>query len=111
MMLHFTIICLVFIRSQGSLAAASSNELNFRISLTNKTISNIVLEEFYDMICKCHSKLSYQKDYVYSPGIGLHKLHTDKKKWNEARIICNEEGGHLAIINSVAGETVSSFKC
>lgn len=46
-------------------------------------------------------------DYQYSPGIGAHKLHTRAKIWNEARKICIEEGGHLAIINSVAEAHVS----
>lgn len=41
-------------------------------------------------------------DYRYTPGIGSHKLHTRAKVWNEARKICIEEGGHLAIINSQA---------
>lgn len=46
-------------------------------------------------------------DYHYSPGIGSHKLHTRAKTWNEARKICIEEGGHLAIINSIAEAHVS----
>ncbi|XP_015590193.2 uncharacterized protein LOC107265335 [Cephus cinctus] len=41
-------------------------------------------------------------DYVYTPGIGSHKLHTRALVWNEARKMCNEEGGHLAIVNSLA---------
>jgi len=34
-------------------------------------------------------------------------LHTRAAMWNDARKICNEEGGHLAIINSIAEEHVS----
>lgn len=41
-------------------------------------------------------------DYKYTPGIGSHKFHTRALPWNEARKICNEEGGYLAVINSVA---------
>ncbi|XP_046751853.1 hemolymph lipopolysaccharide-binding protein-like [Diprion similis] len=41
-------------------------------------------------------------DYTYFPGIGGYKLHSEKVGWNEARITCEKEGGHLAIINSVA---------
>nr|XP_034186983.1 uncharacterized protein LOC117607422 [Osmia lignaria] len=41
-----------------------------------------------------------REDYMHTPGIGSHKLHTRGQTWNTARIICNEEGGHLAIVNS-----------
>ncbi|XP_046751859.1 hemolymph lipopolysaccharide-binding protein-like [Diprion similis] len=41
-------------------------------------------------------------DYTYFPGIGGYKLHSEEVGWNEARITCEKEGGHLAIINSVA---------
>ncbi|XP_003704952.1 hemolymph lipopolysaccharide-binding protein-like [Megachile rotundata] len=46
--------------------------------------------------------VSTRDDYYYTPGIGSHKLHTRALTWNEARKVCNEEGGHLAIINSIA---------
>ncbi|XP_076548216.1 hemolymph lipopolysaccharide-binding protein-like isoform X1 [Osmia lignaria lignaria] len=39
-------------------------------------------------------------DYWYSHGIGMHKLHTRAETWNTARVICTEEGGHLAVVNS-----------
>ncbi|XP_046600595.1 hemolymph lipopolysaccharide-binding protein-like [Neodiprion lecontei] len=41
-------------------------------------------------------------DYTYFPGIGGYKLHSKAVSWNQARFICEEEGGHLAIINSWA---------
>lgn len=64
----------------------------------------------------CHCKIeeikisSIRDDYTFTPGIGLHKFHTKAKSWNEARKICNDEGGHLAIINSLAEESVSVHK-
>ncbi|XP_046587890.1 hemolymph lipopolysaccharide-binding protein-like [Neodiprion lecontei] len=41
-------------------------------------------------------------DYTYTSGIGGYKVHTRAVLWNEARITCEEEGGHLAILNSAA---------
>ncbi|XP_046411995.1 macrophage mannose receptor 1-like [Neodiprion fabricii] len=41
-------------------------------------------------------------DYTYVHGLGGYKLHTRATTWVEARLICQEEGGHLAVINSVA---------
>ncbi|XP_046627133.1 hemolymph lipopolysaccharide-binding protein-like isoform X1 [Neodiprion virginianus] len=43
-----------------------------------------------------------RNDYTYFPGIGGYKLHLELVSWNQARITCEEEGGHLAIINSLA---------
>lgn len=54
------------------------------------------------------SKPELRDDYVYTPDIGLHKLHTRSVTWNAARMICKEEGGHLAIVNSKAEARVSS---
>ncbi|XP_043249688.1 hemolymph lipopolysaccharide-binding protein-like [Colletes gigas] len=45
-------------------------------------------------------------DYVITPGIGAHKLHTRKQMWNVARKSCMEEGGYLAIPNSLAEEAI-----
>ncbi|XP_032664279.1 hemolymph lipopolysaccharide-binding protein-like [Odontomachus brunneus] len=69
------------------------------------------LEQFYiqkDMVangimCTCNMGLRSQMrdDYYFTPNVGAHKLHTRAVTWNEARKVCNEEGGHLAIINSV----------
>ncbi|KAG7208112.1 hypothetical protein KM043_009684 [Ampulex compressa] len=58
----------------------------------------------HGMICSCNLGLRgmpIRDDYRYTPGIGSHKLHTRAATWNAARKICNEEGGHLAVINSV----------
>ncbi|KAK2587944.1 hypothetical protein KPH14_004031 [Odynerus spinipes] len=52
--------------------------------------------------CNLVAKRITRDDYRCTPGIGSHKLHTRAKVWNEARKICIEEGGHLAIVNSVA---------
>jgi hypothetical protein len=32
--------------------------------------------------------------------VGYYKIHSELKTWHEARQICAQEGGHLAIINS-----------
>lgn len=36
----------------------------------------------------------------YTPDVGAHKIHTDAITWNEARSLCKNEGGDLAVINS-----------
>ena len=38
--------------------------------------------------------------YELHRGMGYYKIHSEPKKWYEARQICAQEGGHLAIINS-----------
>ncbi|KAK2587942.1 hypothetical protein KPH14_004029 [Odynerus spinipes] len=55
-------------------------------------------------VLKCNfvAKKLARDDYHHVPGIGFYKFHTRATTWNEARKICNEEGGHLAIINSAA---------
>ncbi|XP_076618750.1 hemolymph lipopolysaccharide-binding protein-like isoform X1 [Colletes latitarsis] len=55
--------------------------------------------------CNCTSVLT-KDDYVVAPGIGAHKLHTRKLSWNRARKSCIDEGGYLAIPNSLAEEAV-----
>ncbi|XP_054001318.1 hemolymph lipopolysaccharide-binding protein isoform X1 [Hylaeus anthracinus] len=45
-------------------------------------------------------------DYIVTPGIGAHKLHTRKQNWNVARKACMDEGGYLAVPNSLDEETV-----
>ncbi|XP_069695667.1 hemolymph lipopolysaccharide-binding protein-like [Periplaneta americana] len=40
--------------------------------------------------------------YDLVPGFGYYKLHTDVKTWHEALKACEQEGAHLAIINSEA---------
>ncbi|XP_069687875.1 hemolymph lipopolysaccharide-binding protein-like [Periplaneta americana] len=39
-------------------------------------------------------------DYELVPGLGYYKLHTDVNTWHNAKMICEEEGAHLAVINS-----------
>ena len=38
--------------------------------------------------------------YELHRGVGYYKIHGELKTWHEARQICAQEGGHLAIINS-----------
>jgi len=38
--------------------------------------------------------------YELHSGVGYYKIHSERKTWHEARKICAQEGGHLAIINS-----------
>jgi hypothetical protein len=38
--------------------------------------------------------------YELHRGVGYYKIHRELKTWHEARQICAQEGGHLAIINS-----------
>jgi hypothetical protein len=40
-------------------------------------------------------------DYETLPGLGYYKFHTDIKTWDKARDICEKEGAHLAVINSL----------
>jgi hypothetical protein len=40
-------------------------------------------------------------DYELLPGLGYYKFHTDIKTWDKARTICEKEGAHLAVINSL----------
>ncbi|XP_076235841.1 uncharacterized protein LOC143180179 [Calliopsis andreniformis] len=44
--------------------------------------------------------------YVLTRGIGAHKFHKRRIKWNAARKICMSEGGNLAVLNSLAEESV-----
>ncbi|XP_046411996.1 macrophage mannose receptor 1-like [Neodiprion fabricii] len=50
-------------------------------------------------------------DYTYTSGIGGYKVHTRAVLWNEARITCEEEGGHLAILNSAAEANAVTQLC
>lgn len=38
--------------------------------------------------------------YELRRGVGYYKIHTEPKTWHEARQICEQEGAHLAVINS-----------
>ncbi|XP_046604374.1 hemolymph lipopolysaccharide-binding protein-like [Neodiprion virginianus] len=49
-----------------------------------------------------------RNNYIYTSGIGAHKLHIEAASWNSARRNCQDEGGHLAIINSVEEAQVIS---
>jgi hypothetical protein len=40
-------------------------------------------------------------DYELLPGLGYYKFHTDIKTWEKARDVCEKEGAHLAVINSL----------
>ena len=53
----------------------------------------------------CMSYLQ-RDDYVVTVGMGAHKLHKRRMKWNQARKSCMDEGGQLAIINSVEEEAL-----
>ncbi|XP_068084793.1 hemolymph lipopolysaccharide-binding protein-like [Anabrus simplex] len=39
-------------------------------------------------------------DYLFFPLLGRYKFHTLVKTWSEAYDICEQEGAHLAVINS-----------
>ncbi|XP_029052191.1 hemolymph lipopolysaccharide-binding protein-like [Osmia bicornis bicornis] len=54
-------------------------------------------------VCMCNLGMRGvppREDYIYTPGIGSHKLHTRGQTWNTARTMCIEEGGQLAVVNS-----------
>ncbi|XP_043492817.1 hemolymph lipopolysaccharide-binding protein-like [Polistes fuscatus] len=80
-------------------ATTSSTEI-----LHNNPPAHIYFPIIHGTAWKCNfvGNKIMRDDYHHSPGIGSHKLHTRAKVWNEARKICIEEGGHLAIINSIA---------
>lgn len=59
-----------------------------------------------DKCDRCCTSVLKRDDYINTPGIGAHKLHSRKQNWNDARKSCMEEGGYLAIPNSLAEETV-----
>ncbi|XP_012260693.2 hemolymph lipopolysaccharide-binding protein-like [Athalia rosae] len=40
-------------------------------------------------------------DYTFVPDFGGYKFHCQAKTWNDARLECKREGGHLVVINSV----------
>ncbi|XP_011341207.1 hemolymph lipopolysaccharide-binding protein-like [Ooceraea biroi] len=51
-----------------------------------------------------NTKKGIKDDYIITPGMGRHKLHLDAVTWNVARRACIQEGGHLAVINSISEE-------
>jgi hypothetical protein len=40
-------------------------------------------------------------DYELLPELGYYKFHTDIKTWDKAQDVCENEGAHLAVINSL----------
>ncbi|XP_067002435.2 hemolymph lipopolysaccharide-binding protein [Anabrus simplex] len=42
--------------------------------------------------------------YITVPDVGRYKFHTTAVTWEAARMICSNEGGHLAVIRSKAQE-------
>ncbi|XP_008203346.1 hemolymph lipopolysaccharide-binding protein [Nasonia vitripennis] len=102
---------------QSTLMTSPSTELNLCPCVANSTSSPAHEHQskmpntlIHGMTCLCHAGPAHgsqmRDDYRYSPGIGAHKLHTRAASWNEARKMCNEEGGHLAIINSLTEATM-----
>ena len=96
-------------------SAARRKQVNLRMCTRNKTLSVEMLASEDDASCHClvvsTSALSNagdgtREDYVWTPGIGSHKLHTEALSWNHARRACMVEGAHLAVINSKGEETV-----
>lgn len=39
--------------------------------------------------------------YEYYPGFGFYRFHSIPQTWDNARLMCEMEGGHLAIVNSI----------
>jgi len=90
-----------------SVNSSSISEQSDRMMRQPVYTQNVIL---HGMMCSCNvvmPSVPMRDDYRYTAGIGAHKLHTRAATWNDARKICNEEGGHLAIINSIAEEHVS----
>ncbi|XP_069694779.1 hemolymph lipopolysaccharide-binding protein-like [Periplaneta americana] len=52
---------------------------------------------------------SIPPEYELFPGVGYYKLYRTPKTWDEARVICEEEGAYLAIINSEEESDVFRF--
>ncbi|XP_014209581.1 hemolymph lipopolysaccharide-binding protein-like [Copidosoma floridanum] len=98
--------------------SVGSTELRVRVCSHNKSISLKVTSTRDQSVegaldCRCNVeplenslKNLAKSDYQYTPEVGLHKLHLAAANWNDARKMCMDEGGHLAIVNSVAEEMV-----
>ena len=52
-----------------------------------------------EMKLNCTNQL-VRLGYNLVDGIGYYKVHVDKKNWNSAVRICEEEGAHLLIVDS-----------
>lgn len=85
----------------------------FNYSDKSKPLDVTVLKSLLEGKTSCRCSISettsvpIRDDYIQTYGVGAHKLHKRAMTCNKARKICNEEGGHLAIINSKAEEAVS----
>lgn len=83
-----------------------------KFNYCDKTLNVTVQKTSSEVLCRCAVSQvtpTIRDDYTHTQGIGAHKLHKKATTWNKARKICSEEGGHLAIINSKAEETVSIY--
>ncbi|KAF7987490.1 hypothetical protein HCN44_003252 [Aphidius gifuensis] len=84
-------------------------QLNFPVCTSkhsSDTLTNVIL---HGMACTCDLNNNIQTkrdDYHYVTGVGAYKIHTRGTTFNNARRICDDEGGHLAIINSAREEQV-----
>lgn len=111
---HILIAFTLLIGSQTRSTVSTSDQRNLNLCMNNKTVSIQVLSSMNDTACTCTAgpsrDLDVKDDYVYTPGIGLHKLHTNALSWNKARKACMKENAHLAVINSLAEEAVSYYK-
>lgn len=107
----FLVTFMILFGTQTRLMVLSSNQQDFRLHFNNRTVAvQIFTSPAGDTTCNCRSGPSKDfdaDDYIRTPGLGSHKLHTDDLSWNEARKICIKENAHLAIINSAAEEAVS----
>ena len=97
----------------NSAVTSLGSQVSMHLCLRNETVAVQLStrRDQADISCTCQASTvddpALREDYVHTPGIGSHKLHTDAKNWNDARKVCNDEMGHLAIINSLAEEAVS----
>jgi len=57
-------------------------------------------DETVQLVAKLTAPPFRAPGYELHNGVGYYKIHSEYKTWHEARKICAEEGGHLAIINS-----------
>ncbi|PSN36100.1 Hemolymph lipopolysaccharide-binding protein [Blattella germanica] len=51
-------------------------------------------------VTETRSSSGTHSNYEEVPGLGYYKFHRKAKSWYEAKNICENEGGHLAIFNS-----------
>ncbi|XP_001599977.2 hemolymph lipopolysaccharide-binding protein isoform X2 [Nasonia vitripennis] len=95
---------------ENQLGFIGANEYDLHLCMNNRTVTTKIIDSQDSYSCSCkvgpYEGPVIRDDYVHMPGIGSHKLHTEAKSWNDARKICNEEGGHLAVINSREEETI-----